>query len=238
MEPRSEKIWEWTAIILGIIGFIVLIIFLFQIRKFYEFSTTTPIDMNDTGQMGDFIGGVVGTFFSIAATILILLTYRSQRTELMETRKVLLIQEFNSNFNSSVDLYRNFSDNSIFTLGSSVSKGTISITKTVFNEIIRRNNVIQKDFNDGKIDALERDTKLSTLNLDTLTKMDEIHSRLKLWVYLISTMFKEIEEAKSKGINTDNKQLLMHSLITQDEVALLKGFLKVKGATTEGSQSN
>lgn len=56
------------------------------------------IDTDKYNELGDFIGGLVGTFFSNIAVYLLYNTYQDQRRELSATRTLVLKQQFESTF--------------------------------------------------------------------------------------------------------------------------------------------
>lgn len=78
MTKTVEKL-AWTFLILGIT---ILIYFLGKssIDGFGVF-TANETDYTTTGQFGDFVGGVIGTFFALAGTLLIYLSFRAQTNE-------------------------------------------------------------------------------------------------------------------------------------------------------------
>lgn len=66
----------WIMFALG-----VLISIFFMISTFYDgyfIFGPNKINFTTTGQFGDFLGGVVGTFFTLSGTLLIFLSFRSQ----------------------------------------------------------------------------------------------------------------------------------------------------------------
>ena len=65
------------AIFLTISGLVISFIFFKSLNIEYTYGET-PILMPETGQVGDFIGGVVGTIFSLAGFILLLITFNTQ----------------------------------------------------------------------------------------------------------------------------------------------------------------
>ncbi len=80
-----------SAIILVIVGSIILLVFVGNIWHKYTFGhDDLEIKMDATGQVGDFIAGVVGTLFSLAGVLLLFTTLREQRgafeKERMENR--------------------------------------------------------------------------------------------------------------------------------------------------------
>lgn len=73
---KKIKIASWLLISVGI-----LIVGLFLLITFfdgYTIFTTNAVEYDKTGQIGDFIGGVVGTIFTLLGTVLIYLTFRGQ----------------------------------------------------------------------------------------------------------------------------------------------------------------
>lgn len=60
------------------------LVVLFLIKSFndgYSIFTLLPTDYTTTGQFGDFVGGVVGTFFALAGTLLIFISFVEQTKE-------------------------------------------------------------------------------------------------------------------------------------------------------------
>lgn len=78
MKKRIERI-AWTLIIFGLI--IIIVFLLKSYSDGYKITKESITDYEVTGQFGDFIGGVVGTFFALAGTLLIFLTFREQTNE-------------------------------------------------------------------------------------------------------------------------------------------------------------
>ncbi len=85
----KDRIWIVFFWVLLVIGFLTIVgtFFIFWLHS--RISLWADIDKDTFGILGDFIGGIVGTLFSIAATILIWITYKSQKLELKETRNLL-----------------------------------------------------------------------------------------------------------------------------------------------------
>src|SRR5687767_8545834 len=68
------------AIFLIVAGVLVFIVFLFStLNGNHPAKTGESPDMASSGQFGDFIGGVVGSIFSLAGVILLYITLRAQR---------------------------------------------------------------------------------------------------------------------------------------------------------------
>jgi hypothetical protein len=84
-----ERLLTFT-IILGVITFIMAFFFF---KSGENFTYEGLIKSDKFGQFGDFVGGIAGTLFSIATTILIYLTYEMQKVELAETKEALREQQ-------------------------------------------------------------------------------------------------------------------------------------------------
>lgn len=99
---NAYEILGYGVIIVGAL-FIVLGFFLF--RFVGDTSMTHSIEMERYGQFGEFIGGVVGSFWALAGVLLFFanLTYQKkefeqQRVELEKTHKIFKQQDFSSLF--------------------------------------------------------------------------------------------------------------------------------------------
>jgi hypothetical protein len=73
---------KWLALICFVAGTATLLLFLNKAAvDGYVISTSVKTDYIVTGQFGDFVGGVVGTFFALTGTLLIYLTFQEQTKE-------------------------------------------------------------------------------------------------------------------------------------------------------------
>ncbi len=97
------------------------------------------------GHFGDFIGGFLGTFLTIIATVYVFKTYQSQKSELEEQRKLIQQQQFESTFFNMLNVHRELKNNLFvqerlfwFT-DDQVKDINLTFVKDVklFNEIIR-----------------------------------------------------------------------------------------------------
>jgi hypothetical protein len=94
------KIFLWTiSIVLTLCGLIVSVYFLYGLSYEYTVYGNKSIEIDKTGQVGDFIGGVAGTIFSLAGFIVLLLTLKSQT-------KSSYVEQFESKFFELVRLHR------------------------------------------------------------------------------------------------------------------------------------
>lgn len=87
MMEQIKKIWKksllelasWLLLALGCICIIYFVISIWVDE--YRIFGSSNIDFAVTGQVGDFMGGVVGTLFSLSGTLLIFLTFKEQRIQ-------------------------------------------------------------------------------------------------------------------------------------------------------------
>lgn len=86
----SHKIEHWMYFIFSIsillVGLGIGIGFFIILRLCGFVVADTKIDMPETGNIGDFIGGVVGTLFSLASVVLLILTLRDQNHQYKRDR--------------------------------------------------------------------------------------------------------------------------------------------------------
>jgi len=102
-----KKLKIILATILTVIGFAIIIWFL--IRGFYYegfISTESTINLTNSAQVGDFIGGFVGAIFTLVGILLLYETLSLQRQEFIESRKVFIKQQFDNSFFGLLELYK------------------------------------------------------------------------------------------------------------------------------------
>jgi hypothetical protein len=80
---KREKLFlNAFAIILFFIGVIIMIRFYSKIGEYYSIASQNgKPNMDVTGQIGDFVGGVVGTLFAMSGTLLIYLSFKEQNSQ-------------------------------------------------------------------------------------------------------------------------------------------------------------
>ena len=76
-----ELIIGFFAFIFSITGVIILFVFVIQLSKDYQAFGTNDILLDKTGQVGDFIGGLVGSVWAFAGVLLFFLALTIQRKE-------------------------------------------------------------------------------------------------------------------------------------------------------------
>jgi hypothetical protein len=70
-----------------------------------------PIDLSKAGTFGDFVGGFIGTIFTIVGLFLLYETLSLQRKEFTESKRVFIKQQFDNTFFELIKVYRNIVDN-------------------------------------------------------------------------------------------------------------------------------
>ncbi|MBN7816924.1 putative phage abortive infection protein [Algoriphagus pacificus] len=96
----------FLSIVSVLLGLAIAFYFFKQLQNQYEIvSNGTTIDISSTGATGDFIGGIVGTIWSLAGVLLFFLALRLQSKELSlqiqelkETKNVFVTQQFENTF--------------------------------------------------------------------------------------------------------------------------------------------
>lgn len=91
---KSRLFTEKAGIILALIGGGIFLTYLLLalIQGNWEFSSDHPISEEKFGQFGDFVGGVVGTAFSLASVILFYVALKDQRKDFATGQETLQVQ--------------------------------------------------------------------------------------------------------------------------------------------------
>lgn len=110
---NEEKNIKWYAkpsfygLSFGLLGFGIMIwFFIMLIPK--HLNVTYDISIEKSAQIGDFIGGVVATLFSIAAFLLLYETLNTQKEEIKENKGILLKQSFETNLFQMINVHNDF----------------------------------------------------------------------------------------------------------------------------------
>lgn len=85
---------EKTALISILIGFLIFIvsILIFLIKGSWSFSVDNQISEEKIGQYGDFVGGIIGSLFSLVGVILFYVALKDQRRDFATSQETLKIQ--------------------------------------------------------------------------------------------------------------------------------------------------
>ena len=126
-------------IILSILFFAIAILCFGWGRDFLLLSRGIEVDENVLGTFGDFVGGVLGTVFSIMSLLLVIRTFRHQQSVTTQSNAQLEVQRFNNLFFELLHLYQ-----------SQVSD--LCVINTVGEQSIKYTN---KDFFDQQMKAIQ-----------------------------------------------------------------------------------
>lgn len=106
-EEKKEKKRIYLSVSLAIFGGLTIVWFLFRgffIENFIN--PTGTINLDKSAKFGDFIGGFVGSIFTLVGIVLLYETLYLQRKEFEESRKVFETQQFENKFFSLLKLYQ------------------------------------------------------------------------------------------------------------------------------------
>ena len=198
---KKVQIIAW---IFTIIGCIIIILFL---RKAsldgFSISFDDPTDYTSTGQFGDFIGGVVGTFFALAGTLLIFLSFLQQTKENKRTA-------FESSFFEMIRLHReNVSELRYHKFRKSEEHiyENRQVINLIFKEFIECYREVKKFSNSSQIEDY--------LTPKYITKLKTITSKINPRISLIELAIIDI-----------SWNIVFYGLSVEGESVIRKSFLK------------
>ena len=110
--PERKKIdWykrpEIYGLSFGALGFGIMIWYFFMLIP-NHLNINYELSIDKSAQIGDFIGGVVATLFSIAAFLLLYETLITQKQEIKENKGILLKQSFETNLFQMINMHNDF----------------------------------------------------------------------------------------------------------------------------------
>ena len=91
---RINKLEKW-AYVLILIGIIALVLYVVKIylKGYTLFYNMNSLDIEVTGQFGDFFGGVVGSLWALAGVLLYFSALKLQQEQLLEQKKDIKLNE-------------------------------------------------------------------------------------------------------------------------------------------------
>lgn len=95
----TKFLLKFFSVFCILLGIFISLYFFKKISFEYNYELQNPTDMSSTGQVGDFIGGIVGTIFSLAGFLILILT-------LNEQTKFAYKERFESKFFDLLKLHR------------------------------------------------------------------------------------------------------------------------------------
>lgn len=223
-----------TAVIIALVVGITTIVTVVSIYFFKGYINQGEIDSGLFGTFGDFIGGFVGTIFTIAATLLILLTYQSQKVELQATNKIATLQSqtqkqqnFESTFFNLLKFIDGTRSNLNFTIYHSNSsqysiRNLITSEEPPQKEIYKGVDSFVFYFNDFKENYTKVDKKIhinEKINLTgSLSAMLEIHN-IKSFYDLINVTYEVV--AQDVKVNQEFYYSLLYAQFSKYEKLIL-----------------
>ncbi len=106
-KEKKEKKRIYLSVTLAIFGGLTIVWFLFRGFFIEDFiNPTGTINLDKSAKFGDFIGGFVGSIFTLVGIVLLYETLYLQRKEFEESRKVFETQQFENKFFSLLKLYQ------------------------------------------------------------------------------------------------------------------------------------
>lgn len=104
----KKKITAFFSLFFTIVGLLTLIIILFfTYYKKQTIFTKTGLDLNKGSDLGDFVGGFVGVFFTIAGVLLLYRTIQLQGEEFAKTQKAITQQQFETTLFNMLQVLHN-----------------------------------------------------------------------------------------------------------------------------------
>lgn len=87
-----DKFLVAFSLLLGIIGIIILVSFIVQLNSEYTILGENKLSLTETAQVGDFVGGMIGSLWTLSSIVLFYLAIRLQTKELSNSISELRIQ--------------------------------------------------------------------------------------------------------------------------------------------------
>ena len=96
----------WISVIVTLLGIGITFWFIYRGVIYDQYiNSEWGVSLEKSSQFGDFIGGCVGTLFALVGVFLLFETLKLQRIELKESRYIFKLQQFDSLFFNSLNLY-------------------------------------------------------------------------------------------------------------------------------------
>lgn len=217
-----------AARISGIIGITVMMWFIITLIP-EHLNMRYDISLEKASNIGDFIGGVVGVLFSIAAFLLLYETLNTQRIEINENKNLLQKQAFENNLFQMINMHNDFvkefdiqkriistnsqnlQDREVISVGRDSFK---FIYKNVFSKNIERSKVLEKPYINKKFDdlLLKWDEDLKHYFKHSLEIIRYIHSSSNS----IESVKKELTyyvKLFNSGLSTSEEILLFYYIV-------------------------
>lgn len=106
-KDKISSVLIGISIILVLSGIVASIWYLSDLSNNFNIISSTASDVEKTGQVGDFIGGVVGSLWALAGVILLFLTLRINSKQFALQQKEMKLQRSEMQLNRITDLVKN-----------------------------------------------------------------------------------------------------------------------------------
>jgi hypothetical protein len=203
------------SILLITIGLGIMIWFLIRLLYYEDYwNTENDINLTDAGQLGDFLGGLSGTIFTLVGVVLLFETLALQREELAESRKVFEKQQFENTFFNLLNLYQEVVKGLHFENITNYEQKTYK-SKEFFehHQKIFYSNFVSK----GSIQKNRKEATIQYLNFYTTTKEQTAHyfrTLYRIFRFIASTNFDDkTKEVYSKIVRaqlSESECLFLH----------------------------
>lgn len=217
-----------------LIGLALLVWFVYIYMQSDDIFTFTKESLK--GNAGEFIGGIVGMFFTITGSLLLFLTLNYQRDEFKETQLILVAQQFETTFFNMLSMLGEIRQSISGSFKSHQGKkdyhGQAFIHKFRLFLQDEYNDYIEKEGKllDNKIIDAEKDKSKDEINIrDITTELDifymkryEIYqSQLGHYFRYIFNIIKHIEAQTNEKIDKRKYIDLLQAQLSNDELGII-----------------
>ncbi|HML66465.1 MAG TPA: putative phage abortive infection protein [Dysgonomonas sp.] len=217
-----------------LIGLALLVWFVYIYMQSDDIFTFTKESLK--GNAGEFIGGIVGMFFTITGSLLLFLTLNYQRDEFKETQLILVAQQFETTFFNMLsmlgEIRQSISGSFKSNQGKNDFHGQAFIHKFRLFLQDEYNDYIEKEGKplDDRILEAEKEKSKNELNIrDITTELDvfymkryEIYqSQLGHYFRYIFNIIKHIEAQTNQKIDKRKYIDLLQAQLSNDELAII-----------------
>lgn len=132
-------------------GVAVFATFIHNLNKTYTIWGNGSIEVEKSGQVGDFIGGVVGALWSFTGTLLFFVALQLQRTELIEMRKESQVNRLTDIIYKQLDYFdKNLQNFKLVDIDKNQSTHTGAYAITILRSKVESILDINKEINEDK----------------------------------------------------------------------------------------
>lgn len=226
------------AIFCVILGFIALGVTIYLLYCDGKVSNFTPLNLDEASKVGDFVGGFVGVFWSIAGILLLFITLRLQSDEFRETQKAITKQQFETTFFNMLTVLSNIRSQMKYRL-KNIDEDVIESHEFIafaleglkerFENELRDNQKLKNEIEaiEEKINKIEKITQLEltvlkeTLDGIYLKFYGEYHTELAHYFRYIYNLIKFT--VNNRKLENDEKIYLdlIQAHLSNDEMALI-----------------